>query len=483
MSADYIGYYAIDNAGQLIWFEKLVNGTLSDGTAKNENANAVLTNNITLNNETFVFEPDTGLIKVTGEAVAYLGTGIKGNGSGANEAFDTTASTMGPWYTLAADGYETTYAYSGTIRVWTPIDNYSGIFDGNGKTVSGLYINGTADRVGLFGMVTGTVKNLGVINSYIRGSSYVGAVGGKNNGSFEGCYNAGFVGGDLVFIGGVVGLNSGTVKGCYNAGYISGNNYVGGVAGKSEGNSISGCYNIGTVIGYGYYTYVGGVCGCIYFADLTDCYNIGTVSGYDDGATVGGVCGDGDGTYGKISNCYNIGTVSGVGEGVSIGGICGTIDSCEISNCYYLADSETDSIDGTTFKTSAQFASGEVAWLLQDAQTDKTVQTWGQVKLGEATPILTSDARYAVRRVECGDTPYYNTNKLYGDINNDMKVDYDDLTRLLKASVGIGYSDGGIDSDAAGLALADLNSDGTIDAIDAAMLEMAISGGSDYKLQ
>lgn len=64
---------------------------------------------------------------------------------------------------------------------WTPIgsesNRYTGTFDGNGKTISGIYINTDEDNQGLFGCIgeDGTVKNLGIEDSWIKGYKYVGA--------------------------------------------------------------------------------------------------------------------------------------------------------------------------------------------------------------------------------------------------------------------------------------------------------------------
>lgn len=95
---------------------------------------------------------------------------------------------------------------------------------------------------------------------------------------------------------------------------------------------------------------------------------------------------------GNISNCYSIGTVSGDGDGTSADGVAGSNDTgngAAISNSYYLSDSETETINGVTGKTQAQFASGEVAYLLQGTQSD---QVWGQAIGTDNSPVLTSES-------------------------------------------------------------------------------------------
>lgn len=108
---------------------------------------------------------------------------------------------------------------------------------------------------------------------------------------------------------------------------------------------------------------------------ITGSYNTGGVSGNGD---VGGVCGVG--IRGTITDSYNTGSVSGE---MSVGGVCGEISDITITNCYYLKAEGTnlggignaDDTGKAEGKTVAQFASGEVAYLLQDGQTE---QVWGQ---------------------------------------------------------------------------------------------------------
>lgn len=176
---------------------------------------AQLTENIVLNDETFTFDPDTGLVIVTdGKNVGYLGTGQKGE-AGGNETFDTEASEAGKWYLGTAGTAEG--SYGGEIEEWTPIrsntdNSYKGIFDGNNKTISGVYVNITEDNAGLFGEVqtVGEVKNLNVTASYIHGKNKVGGICCSNSGTLMSCYNTGIVIGFL-YNGGISGFNYGTV--------------------------------------------------------------------------------------------------------------------------------------------------------------------------------------------------------------------------------------------------------------------------------
>ena len=285
--------YEISNAGQLYWFAGLVNGTL-DGVEQNTLANAILTANITVNENLL-------------DSLQYDTEGNVSNGS--------------------------------DFISWTPIADwmvnrttqYSGTFDGNNKTVSGLYFNGDSTCIGLFGSSEsdGNIKNVGVVDSYFKGNDHVGGVCGNNAGTITNCYNAG------------------------NLTAIESSATIGGICGYNNGGTIANCYNTGTVTATG------------------------------PAASVGGVCGS---STELISNCYNIGTVTAASSDADISGICG-YNFGPVKNCYYLADTE----DENGGKTAAQFASGEVAYLLSqgctigegdDAETyDGSI--WGQALEGD----------------------------------------------------------------------------------------------------
>lgn len=169
-------------------------------------------------------------------------------------------------------------------------------------------------------------------------------------------------------MGGVCGNNAGTITNCYNAGNltaIESSATIGGICGYNNGGTIANCYNTGTVTATGQVASVGGVCGCS-TAPISNCYNIGTVTATSSSADISGICG------------YNFGP---------------------IKNCYYLADTEDE--DGG--KTTAQFVSGEVAYLLsqgctvgegEDAVT-YSGSVWGQALggNGDTYPVLDSTKR------------------------------------------------------------------------------------------
>lgn len=311
------GVYQIGNAGQLYWFAQQVNEGDYD-------AHAVLTDNITINSD--VLDENGNLI--TGK----------------------------------------------TFTQWTPIGEYrekayTGTFDGRGYTISGLYYSGSIDDyiyAGLFGYVGsgGRVQNVNVADSYI-----------SNNEAY----------GDF---GGVCGRNRGTITNCSFSGSVTCKdtfNYVGGVCGQNFG-TIENSYNAGTVTSLGSLTYVGGVCGFNNTGStIRNCYNTGAVNGEKTGNgdfCTGGVCGNNasfDSQSTTITNCYNTGSVTvsvtGSGNGnIYAGGVCG-FNSETITNCYWLevtglngCGRDVGTVTEVEYKTAEEFASGEVAWLLNSNQ-------------------------------------------------------------------------------------------------------------------
>ena len=291
--------YKIGTAEELYWFAGLVNGTLP-GVKKDLSANAILTDDIIVN--TGVLDPNKDLVS-------------------GNDFIE--------WIPIGKSSSDD--------------DAYTGTFDGNGHTISGLYFNKSNSwYVGLFGCIgaEGKISNVGVSDSYFQSSNcpYIGGVCGSNSGELQNCSNSSTVIGkeNEYRIGGVCGYNSGTVK---------------------------------------------------------DCKNTGSVRGKE---TIGGVCGH---SYGTIKSCYNTASVSGQ---YSVGGVSGSLGS-DVTNCYYLSGTVADGKsgiggqkdeNGKAEKMSLeQFKSGEVAWLLNGSKsvsTEESTLAWYQ-KLDEnadAYPVL-----------------------------------------------------------------------------------------------
>lgn len=188
--------FKISNREELYWFAGLVNGTLPSGE-KNVSANAKLMNDITVNE---------GVLDAVN------------NGQ-------VSESNFIEWEPIGTS-YSDDKAYSGT-------------FDGNKHTISGLYFDKTRSyQVGLFGYIgaKGKLFNVGVLDSYFQFSAEGGGVCGVNYGELQNCSNSSTVIGTekRANIGGVCGTNFGTVRDCKNTGSVSGQYEVGGVCGHNE---------------------------------------------------------------------------------------------------------------------------------------------------------------------------------------------------------------------------------------------------------
>ena len=319
---DAEGCYQVADAFQLFWFAALVNGTLTDGTAQNAAACAVLTKSIDL----------TG-----------------------------------------AD--------------WTPIGNastiYTGTFDGADHTISGMNIENAESYSGLFGNVTGTVRDFTVTGSITVNTTATNLkVGGA-----VGCLGT--------------STASGTVSGVTSRVDItvtSGKGHIGGVVGSMMEDSeptVESCLYTGNITGSADADCVAGVVGYIRSGTIQNCANQGGVSVSGSG-NVGGILGYGNNKEIYIRNCYNTGTITGSGTG-TVGAIVGQNKSTQatVSNCCYLTGSAdkgqgqlTDDAAGTAVKTDEDFKSGEVACLLQGSQT---VQVWGQAIGTDNYPVLTTE--------------------------------------------------------------------------------------------
>ncbi len=431
---DADGTYLLSKLGHLYW--------LAAEMSNNTDINAKLVKDINLNEGyTFSLDADGNLVVMQGESVV------------------TDLSVL---------------------RVWTPIMNYNGIFDGQEYTISGLYVNDeTQDMVGLFGsMQGGTVKNIIVANSFLRGYCYVGGVvGWMNDAHVQNCKNHSVVSGQGNEVGGVVGgMYGGTLENCFNSaeGTVKGNSgQTGGVVGRLEnGTKITGCYNLGTVIGidqvggvvgtvinatvqnfynagtvYGYGEMAGGVVGCSLNSTVEGCYNTGSVSGVNN---VGGLVASSNHI---VKNCYNAGNVSG---SYSVGGIVGFIQTPDLISyclnvgnvtgneqvggivgffegtielCFYLSGTATGGICGEDADGKAeavtveQLASGEVTYLLNSAQS--TTPAWGQTLGTDTQPKLGGDAVYTYYDCDGTTVLYSNTENTPNNEHADKDQDHD----------------------------------------------------------
>jgi len=230
----------------------------------------------------------------------------------------------------AADG--TTYTDE---LSWTPITWFQGTFDGNGKTISNLYINATSNYTGFFGYAyVGSIKNITFDNARV-----------KNTGG----YNFGILVGNA---GSCIIENIKTLANCS----VEGENYVGGIAGVANGN-ISNCENRATVKGI---RYLGGVVAAYSGNSITSCANYGVVTG--SGESVGGIAGYFN--SGTIQNSANYGDVTGTDN---VGNLIGLAEECNLNNVLGTGNVTATSAEFAgllvgTIKKSSSAASGILAY-------------------------------------------------------------------------------------------------------------------------
>ncbi len=291
--------------------------------------------------------------------------------NGADLAYFAANAVAGASYKLTAD---IVWATAPSANNWTPVPAFSGTFDGNGYSISGIYCVGD-EKVALFATTeaTAVIKNLTIKDSYFEGNSSVaGIVAFVTPGTpdapayltVENCVNYA----DIVVnkkdgnSGGLIGeiiATSGkgtqivtSVSKCVNYGSVTsktGNGYIGGVIGRLCGQStVSECANFGTITGSS--AIVGGVIGQVsangasdpaYTITISDCLNAGAVNGTH---VSGGVLARAY-ELTTIKNCVNLGQLT-VTKDDSNKDRFGAIDSHTVStleNNYYLAGSAVNS--------------------------------------------------------------------------------------------------------------------------------------------
>ncbi len=163
--------------------------------------------------------------------------------------------------TLSNEGW-----YDSTLG-WTPIGYvdwnatsgyFSGYYNGDGYTISNLYINGVQDisepYIGLFGLVRNAVgiDNIGVINADVTGYYDSGIlIGYVDNSIVSNCFTTGTITG-YQLIGGLLGelSNSSVLNNSYSIADVSSSDgYAGGVSGGASSSTFNNCYAAGSISG------------------------------------------------------------------------------------------------------------------------------------------------------------------------------------------------------------------------------------------
>lgn len=316
---------------------------------------------------------------------------------------------------------------------WIPIgnDNYrwEGKMDGQGHTISNLYIKTAQNYVGLFGFTDGaTIQDLIFDNAKVENvnttgtnTSYTGILAGNAYGDspahikgIKTTNNCTVIGQNDT--GGIVGRAKINLENCENRSSVKGTGSVGGIAGDSFERNIKRCTNYGTVENDG--SYIGGIIGYAYETSIEDCANYGKIT--STGWFVGGIAGLANSS---VQNVFSYGDVTNTNKndnpGIIIGYVDGTLTAKGIVayNKEALLNNSSENIKvvgsgSLTFEdgkveadvvkafTKQQIKSGEVAYLLAEGKV-LGEQVWGQQLGKDQYPVPGSD--YKVIKAAQGD--------------------------------------------------------------------------------
>jgi hypothetical protein len=289
------------------------------------------------------------VITSLGAAGSNTGTDLQGM----NGALSANYALGGNIDAAATSTWNASAGFATVGNTGTP---FNGTFDGLGHTISGLTINRPANAyVGLFGATgaSASLRNVGLVGGSIVGSSYTGALVGRDDGAIRNSYTTASVsGGSAAYVGGMVGLfrSGGTISDSYAGGSVSGGVYIGGLV---------GLVNSG--------------------AAITNSYATGTVTGSSSGGLAGL-------NQGAISHSYATGSIVGSGGGGLVGNSGGSITDSVWNT---TTSGKSASSGGGTGLTTAQMtqASSFAGWDLASASGSAAV--W-RIYEGSTAPLLRS---------------------------------------------------------------------------------------------
>lgn len=341
---------------------------------------------------------------------------------------------------LTADIGLTNYCHAAEdgkeLLSWLPIGNldnpWKGNMDGQGYTISHLYIKTAQNNVGLFGHTEDAtiqdlifdyakVENVSTTNTKTH---YTGILAGYAHTyspshiikGIKTTNNCAVIGQEDT--GGIVGRAKIDLENCENHSSVKGTHKVGGIAGYSEIKNIKRCTNYGIVendeINIG--GVIGGIIGYAYDTSIEDCANYGKITSTD--WYTGGIAGETGGNS-SIQNVFSYGDVTNTNNysGIIIGYVNSTLPAKGIVayNKEALLNNSSENIKtvGTgserlTFEdgkveadvvkafTKQQIKSGEVAWLLNGSTStsaEGSTLAWYQKLSGtdaDAYPVLTA---------------------------------------------------------------------------------------------
>ncbi len=315
-------------------------------------------------------------------------------------------------------------SYTGFLPVGDSVTPFTGIFDGLGHTINRLYIQkiSTSDNyAGLFGYVTGALRNVGLALGSVSGNSsggynYSGGLAGYMNvGNISNAYSTGGVFGSTSsrgnYSGGLVGYLVGNISNAYSSGFVSGSgshNYSGGLAGYLDGGYISNAYNSSSVFGSAITSDndTGGLVGYHAGGSISNAYNSGSVSGSSTNRMnrSGGLVGY---FFGSPVKSYNSGFVTGSAVNSSLNYTSGLVGDGFGSNSF--SDIETSGVTSNGDRTTAQMKSlatfTNAGWDISEAAGSGSV--WRMVD-GITYPLLRVFSQYDVYVRNCTPGNYDN---------------------------------------------------------------------------
>ena len=354
---------------------------------------------------------------------------------------------------LTADINLTNYCHAAEdgkeLLSWIPIGNYSnrwkGNMNGQGHTISNLYIKTAQNYVGLFGYTErATIQDLIFdyakvenVNTTNTKTDYTGILAGYADGvspshirGIKTTNNCTVIGQEHT--GGIVGGAGINLENCENHSSVKGTSDVGGIAGSSTYENIKCCTNYGTVENNN--SYIGGIIGYARYTSIEDCANYGKIT--STGWKAGGIAGQ---TFGnsRIQNVFSYGDVTNTNDkpGIIIGYVKGTLTAkgivaynkeallnnsfVDINNIVGTGtltfDDGKEEADVVKAFTKQQIESGEVAYLLAEGKA-LGEQVWGQQLGKDQYPVPGSD--YKVIRAAQGDKDANDNNTYWATFSN-----------------------------------------------------------------
>ena len=386
---------------------------------------------------------DAGYATAFPTAVAGMGcpdTGCIGYELAADLDFDTDGDGK------AGEGDSYWNEGAGWLPIGSRSDPFAAGFDGNGHTITSLYVHrGSSSGLFAFSHEDSVIRNTGLLSVVVVGSGYGsgGALVGANKGSIENSSSEGTVGGCFDHIGGLVGANEGTIADSHSAGQVFGwgetsgdlllellddltggfasiptgsrtcftdggglvgrnrgaitdshsasdvsghSDNFGGLVGANRGGAITGSYATGAVFGNGHAD-VGGLVGDNDAGVILASYATGAVSGRGD--NFGGLVGANRG--GTVAATFSTGSVSGRGY-ADLGGLVG--DNSGAVTASYSTGQVADQGDRQGGLVARNSADGYISDSYWDRQTSGRAAGDADIGVGKTTDELQSPTGY-----------------------------------------------------------------------------------------